>query len=254
MELGLVEQRYQGAALDDRLCLSSVSGIPGCSGWQAGSWRLGCATPPPSPVSFSALGHPLDLGVSAGRLRAGQPAQRPPRVDPGLARGARGHPGGHLRRLRGAMAASAAAVLGYRLVSYWLPVLAGLPFALGTLRSFRPAAFRRIAPRTPPPSARSCGLSVATRPVGAEADAPGRLRRAGRVHHHPARQRWDQMASGSANTSATDGFPPRCGRWLPQTLEHLPESDPSDGRWRLDQLRTSPCNAWSKANTAVHHE
>ena len=51
----------------------------GVAGWAFAAWVCDAAA---LTASFAALGHPLDVGP-VGWLRAGQPAQRPPRAHPG---------------------------------------------------------------------------------------------------------------------------------------------------------------------------
>jgi uncharacterized protein (TIRG00374 family) len=112
----------------------------GVAGWALAAWVCDAAA---LAVSFAALGHPLDIGVlligyGVVNLLSALPELTPVwlgvlEVTLAVTYAAFGVPVG----------VAAAAVLGYRLVSYWLPVVAGVPFALSTLRALSPSVERQ---------------------------------------------------------------------------------------------------------------
>jgi hypothetical protein len=113
----------------------------GVAGWALAAWICDAAA---LAVSVVALGHPLDIGVLLVGYGLVNLLSALPELTPGwlgvlettltVAYAAFGVPVG----------VAVAAVLLYRLVSYWLPVAAGVPFAIGTIRSLRPT--RRARP------------------------------------------------------------------------------------------------------------
>jgi uncharacterized membrane protein YbhN (UPF0104 family) len=101
-------------------------------GWATASWALDAAA---LWMVLAAFGHPISIGVLFVGFGAANLLQALPELTPGW-----------LGVLEGTMAVTfaafgipeataAAAVLGYRLLSYWIPTAAGIPFGLGIMRS-----------------------------------------------------------------------------------------------------------------------
>jgi hypothetical protein len=118
----------------------------GVAGWALAAWVCDVAA---LGVSFVALGHLLDIGVLLVGYGLVNLLSALPELTPGwlgvlevtlaVTYAAFGVPVG----------VAAAAVVGYRLVSYWLPVVAGVPFALRTFRAFGSSVERRSSQPCP---------------------------------------------------------------------------------------------------------
>jgi hypothetical protein len=106
--------------------------------WAALSWILDAAA---LWLVFAAFGHPLSLGALAVGYGLANLLQALPEMTPGWLGVLEGTLAVTYAAFGVPLGVAAVAVLGYRVLSFWLPVAAGVPFGLGILRKHgrRPA-------------------------------------------------------------------------------------------------------------------
>lgn len=113
-----------------------VRGLARTFGWSAISWVLDATA---LGVMFAAFGHPLGVGVLAVGYGVANLIQALPELTPGWLGVIEGSVSLTYAGLGTPAAVAVVAILAYRLISFWLPVAAGLPYAWGIIRANKQA-------------------------------------------------------------------------------------------------------------------